>query len=161
MLAKLYPELTYRDYTLNAAELLVCAALTMAAGVPTALLMPSCGVWLISLGLQMAVAIFLANMAHDLYRHLWRNSDRTKSIRTTIHGHRWALAVLESTLIRIFSEYGRIVGLVERGEIAFIGMRFDWFAGTAGAGPLQEERKNNGERFLISVGIFSLLFKGF
>ena len=71
------------------------------------------------------------------------------------------LAILESTLIRVFSEYGRIVGLVERGELAYMMVRFDWFTGRAGAGPRNEERLNNAQRLFLSVLILSILLKIF
>lgn len=156
MLVKLYdPQLTYRDYTTNAAETLVCSALVFMVG------LVGCNIWLSLLGLRMAVATLLANVIHDLYRHLWRDAHRAKSIKTTVHGLLWVLAILESTLIRVFSEYGRIVGLVERGEIAYMMVRFDWFTGRAGAGPRNEERLNNAQRLFLSVLILSILLKNF
>ena len=53
--------------------------------------------------------------------------------------------------MRIASEMGRVIGMLERREFTYLGMRFDWFTGRAGNGPRNEEKKNNLQRFGIIV----------
>ena len=48
---------------------------------------------------------------------------------------------MESTIIRLASEMGRVVGLLRRGEVGLLCRRFDWFTGRAGDGP---RRRNEG-----------------
>ena len=110
------------------------------------------------LGCYAAISVFTANLVHDAYRHLYRDAHRTEAIRTTVAGPRWFVAVLESSLIRMFSEWGRVVGLLERGEWYLFLHRFDWFAGVYGDGPKQEERKNNLQRVTLSVLLFAMIF---
>lgn len=109
------------------------------------------------LGLKFFVAIVAANVLHDAYRHLWRDANRTLDIRTEVTGARWALAVFESALIRMFSEWGRVVGLLERGEFGLLMHRFDWFAGVWGNGPRDEERKNNVQRTVLTVLVAAMI----
>jgi hypothetical protein len=103
------------------------------------------------------LAIVMANMIHDLYRHLWRDSARAESIKTSVGGMKWILAVLESSLIRMTSELGRAVGMIERGEGRYLGKRFDWFTNRAGSGPRCEERKNALQRVGLFIALLSML----
>jgi hypothetical protein len=45
----------------------------------------------------------------------------------TVGGYRYVLTMAESTIIRMMSELGRLMGIIERGEWHCIGKRFDWF----------------------------------
>lgn len=57
-LIKLYPELMYLDHTPNSAELfLISTASTV-----------------------------IANIVHDMYRHLWRDINRTEPLRSSLRG---------------------------------------------------------------------------
>ncbi|KAI0761748.1 nucleotide-diphospho-sugar transferase [Irpex lacteus] len=109
-------------------------------------------------GLWSLASVILANVIHDAYRHLIRHPERCQSIKTTIHGISWILAVLESTFVRIASEVGRTVGILERHELSYILHRFDWFAGHPkfGEGPKREERRNSMERCGLCLLIFAL-----
>ncbi|KIK36718.1 glycosyltransferase family 2 protein [Suillus luteus UH-Slu-Lm8-n1] len=154
-LIKLYPNFTYLDHTPNSAELfLISTALTI-LGVFTYLFTRSSVVFLVSMGL--AIATVIANIAHDMYRHLWRDMNRTKALRSSLRGIGWAVAVAESALIRMASEGGRLIGLFERGEIMLIGHRFDWFTGRAGNGPMNEEIMNGQQRMALVALIFGVL----
>jgi glycosyltransferase involved in cell wall biosynthesis len=145
-LVKMYPEHTYIDHAPNSAEqLLLCAF-----GFFVAVLCNSCRLFVL-VG-KLGGAVILANVVHDLYRHLWRNRDRARAINSTVGGPRWLLSIAESTLVRMASEMGRVVGMLKRGEGHF-GRRFDWFAGRIGNGPRNEERRNNLERIFIFVAI--------
>jgi nucleoside-diphosphate-sugar epimerase/GT2 family glycosyltransferase len=145
-LIKMYPELTYLDGAPNSAELLLISAVTLLAGV----LLWKHG--LIVLGARGAAAVILANVAHDLYRHLLRDAARLQAdVRYRLSGPLWMVAVAESALIRIFSELGRTVGQLERGEFECIGRRFEWFAGRVGDGPMEEEKRNSRERMAVFV----------
>jgi len=138
-LMKLYPNLTYLDYTPNSAEFFTRSSV----------------VFIVSMSLAMATVI--ANIAHDMFRHLWKDTNRTKALRSSLRGLGWAVAVAESALIRMVSEGGRLVGLLERGEVMFIGHRFDWFTGRAGDGPMNEERMNGQQRMALVALIFGVL----
>ncbi|GJE84814.1 NAD-dependent epimerase/dehydratase [Phanerochaete sordida] len=153
-LIKLYPELVYVDLP-NSAELLALSttfSLVVFATQQWSALPASVQMF----GPQAIISVFVANVLHDCYRHLWRDADRTQTIRTNISGTRWALAVLESSLIRMFSEYGRVVGLFERGEWWLLCHRFDWFAGVWGDGPKDEERRNNAQRLALSLALLAV-----
>jgi len=151
-LIKMYPELTYLDCAPNSAELLLMSAVTLSAGVL---------LWrggLIMFGARGAAAVFLANVTHDLYRHLLRDAARTQADACyRLSGPLWVVAVAESALIRMFSELGRTAGQLERGEIEFIGRRFEWFAGRAGNGPMEEEKRNSRERMVLFVTVLASL----
>ncbi|KAI0699816.1 glycosyltransferase family 2 protein [Cytidiella melzeri] len=156
-LIKLYPRLVYLDYAPNSAELLVLGVLlpaifTLVSSVGLVSSMRPIFHGLLSLG-----SVLLANMFHDMYRHFSRYPDRTFDIETTVTGVAWFLAVCESTFIRMFSELGRLVGMLERREVSFL-RRFDWFAGhrAYGNGPKREERRNDVERFSLCI-LFILL----
>jgi nucleoside-diphosphate-sugar epimerase/glycosyltransferase involved in cell wall biosynthesis len=154
-LIKLYPDLVYMDYAPNAAELLLLACLSVAIlSTLTAMQFTT----LDSLAFYVLLSIgsvTLGNIIHDLNRHFFRNPERTLEIKTTISRVSWVLAVLESTFIRIFSELGRLVGMLERGEVSYLMHRFDWFAGHSafGDGPRREERRNSMERFGLCIMI--------
>ncbi|KAG8859103.1 hypothetical protein FRB96_004673 [Tulasnella sp. 330] len=144
-LVKLYPEYTYRDFAPNSAEcLLTCGIL---------LLLTTCyGLltfeWTYTrLAVTASICLPVANLLHDLYRHLWRDAERTQGINTTVAGLGWPSAVMESTLIRMASETGRVVGMLKRGEYQYLRQRFDWFVGRFGVGPKEEERKNSLQKF--------------
>ncbi|KIP05821.1 glycosyltransferase family 2 protein [Phlebiopsis gigantea 11061_1 CR5-6] len=150
-LVKRYPALVYRDIP-NSAELLLFSVVASVATAVTA--MPSSLRWL---GPKFFAAVFVANILHDAYRHLWRDAERTAAIQSTVTGSRWLAAVVESSLIRMFSEWGRVVGLLERGEFGLLFHRFEWFAGVHGDGPRNEERRNNVQRIGLSVALFAVL----
>lgn len=150
-LVKRYPALVYRDVP-NSAELLFFSVVASVATAVTA--MPSSLRWL---GPKFFAAVFVANILHDAYRHLWRDAERTAAIQSTVTGSRWLAAVVESSLIRMFSEWGRVVGLLERGEFGLLFHRFEWFAGVHGDGPRNEERRNNVQRIGLSVALFAVL----
>lgn len=157
-LIKLYPHHGYLDYAPNSAELLVC---TMFVTFITTLTSSMVGISMtapVYRGLWSLASVILANVIHDAYRHLIRHPERCQSIKTTIHGISWILAVLESTFVRIASEVGRTVGILERHELSYILHRFDWFAGHPkfGEGPKREERRNSMERCGLCLLIFAL-----
>ncbi|KZV68800.1 glycosyltransferase family 2 protein [Peniophora sp. CONT] len=150
-LIAMYPDLAYRDFTPNSAELFLLAACAMFFG---ALPPVAAGDFmLLQFGIGLALSVFGANVTHDLYRHLWRDVERYKDINTDVGGVRWAMAAAESSVLRMFSEAGRTVGIIQRGEYVHLGKRFDWFAGRLEDGPRREERKNGVQRFAL-VGLF-------
>jgi hypothetical protein len=54
----------------------------------------------------------------------------------------YVLAIAEYTIIRMMSELGRLMGIIERGEWNCIGKRFDGFVNRS-KGKIKEERLNN------------------
>ncbi|KAG1747458.1 glycosyltransferase family 2 protein [Suillus lakei] len=154
-LTKLYPNLTYLDHSPNSAELLLISTALTILGVFTYHFIGRFIVFNVSVSL--AIATVIANITHDVYRHLWRDANRTKSLRSSLRGLGWAVAVAESALIRMASESGRLIGLLEWGEIMFIGHRFDWFTRRAGDGPMNEEIINGRQRIALVALIFGLL----
>jgi hypothetical protein len=154
-LIKKYPAHAYRDWALNSSELFAMAATLATLGLSSLNLY---GSWrLMLLSAELGISIVISNIAHDCYRHLWRDSDRVASISSSLTGYKWGLAVVESALIRMASEGGRFLGLVQRGELAHIGWRFDWFAGRWGDTPRYEERKNGLQRFALTAAFVCLL----
>ncbi|KAI5829220.1 glycosyltransferase family 2 protein [Schizophyllum commune Tattone D] len=157
-LMRMYPQHSYRDYAPNAAEsILTCTGLLLAGA---ALLRLD----IVRFALTALPSVVLANLLLDVYRHLVLDDGSNignPSRQVELSGGYRALAVLESTFLRIFSEMGRTVGVLKRGEYAQLGMRFDWFVGRWGDGPKQNERKNNLLRFCIAgafVGLGYFLF---
>ncbi|KAL1711089.1 glycosyltransferase family 2 protein [Schizophyllum commune] len=157
-LMRMYPQHSYRDYAPNAAESILTCAGSLLAG--AALLRLD----IVRFALTALPSIVLANLFLDVYRHLvlddGSNIDNPSRQIELSGGYR-ALAVLESTFLRIFSEMGRTVGVLKRGEYAQLGMRFDWFVGRWGDGPKRNERKNNLLRFCMTgafVGLGYSLF---
>lgn len=104
-------------------------------------------------------SVFAANVTHDLYRHLWRDVDRYKDINTNVGGVRWAMVAAESSVLRMFSEAGRTVGIIQRGEYSHLGKRFNWFAGRLEDGPRREERKNGVQRFALVGLLLGVLYQ--
>lgn len=153
-LIKLYPDLTYIDHAPNSGELLL---ISCALGLVGILMYLGTGIaFPLVFAVRLAIATVIGNIFYDMYRHLYRNADRTTVINSTIAGPRWVLAVIESSLIRVASECGRVVGLLERGEIALLGHRFDWFAHKAGKGPMNEERANSVQRMAIIMAMLAM-----
>ncbi|KAJ7784529.1 NAD-dependent epimerase/dehydratase [Mycena metata] len=153
-LIRKYPGLTYRDFP-NSAELFLGGIIVTAIGVVSGFAKGSWGIFY--LGLKCCVAVIVANIAHDSYRHLWRDVDRTLFFETEVVGVRWATAVMESALLRMASEGGRVVGILKRGEISLLpGKRFDWFAGTM-PGAINEERRNSFQRICLFLFILTIV----
>lgn len=152
-LIKMYPDLTYMDHAPNSAELLLLSLVLALAG---SVVYAFAGVNLpLILGIHLAAATFIGNIAHDVFRHLWRDTARAARHNSTITGLKWPLAVLESAIIRMTSEMGRQVGQLERKEF-LPGRRFEWFTHRAGSGPRDEERLNSRQRFIVVVGILAV-----
>ncbi|KAL1677899.1 glycosyltransferase family 2 protein [Schizophyllum commune] len=157
-LMRMYPQHSYRDYAPNAAESILACTGSLLAG--AALLRMD----IVRFALTALPSIVLANLFLDVYRHLvlddGSNIDNPSRQIELSGGYR-ALAVLESTFLRIFSQMGRTVGVLKRGEYAQLGMRFDWFVGRWGDGPKRNERKNNLLGFCMTgafVGLGYFLF---
>ncbi|CAE6448933.1 unnamed protein product [Rhizoctonia solani] len=147
-LIKIYPELSWRDSTPNSAELFALSTLVILAGLITR------NVSIVRYGVILILTTWVVNVAHDTHRHLLRHKDRTETIKTTIGPVSWVIATFEGSLIRMFSEMGRLIGVLERREWASIGKRFDWFTG--GPWGITEERSNGIERMAIIVGICAI-----
>ncbi|KAJ6559165.1 NAD-dependent epimerase/dehydratase [Mycena vulgaris] len=136
-LIKMYPKMTYRDFP-NSAELLLACISLSAIEITTGITRSS---GLSFRGLKYGCAVILANIIHDMYRHLWRDPERTLAFRTEIAGPRWLAAIAESALLRMASEGGRAVGVLKKRQIGALAKRFDWFAGTL-PDAVKEERLN-------------------
>ncbi|KAK7054334.1 hypothetical protein VNI00_003528 [Paramarasmius palmivorus] len=150
-LIKLYPNNTYRDHTPNSAELICFCVFSMSFSIVTCQWS-----WFLA-SLQALTSVIFANVVHDGYRHLWRDAHRVKNMKSTTVGIHWLVAVVESTFIRMFSEMGRLRGILGRKEWAQAGRRFDWFAGRWGDGPMNEERLNGKQRLALSL-LFICMF---
>ncbi|TFY65089.1 hypothetical protein EVG20_g5711, partial [Dentipellis fragilis] len=154
-LVRMYPELTYFGGAPNSAEFFLFGAALLLLGVFAVVAADSS--WLLGFSVKMLFATLLANVVHDVYRHLWRDAGRTLSMNTSVIGVRWFAAVVESSFIRMFSECGRVAGILERGEVMLLGRRFDWFAGRVGDGPMIEERMNARQRAVMIVVILMVI----
>ncbi|PFH53625.1 glycosyltransferase family 2 protein [Amanita thiersii Skay4041] len=152
-LIKRFPKNTYRDYSLNGAELL---GMTAMVSIIAAIFQPLGSV--IGTSTKVSLSIVIANVLHDCYRHLWRDAKRNDNLNTTLKGTIWyILAVIESAFIRMASEMGRLHGMLARREFPVIGTRFDWFTGRWGDGPKNEERRNSVQRLLIAAVVFCMI----
>ncbi|KAI9574043.1 glycosyltransferase family 2 protein [Boletus coccyginus] len=158
-LIRLYPDLTYIDHAPNSGELLLTSCVLVCAGLPLFLL-TGIGFPFI-LALHLASTTVIGNMLHDMYRHLCRDVHRTAAINSTLSCAKWVVAVAESSLIRVASEWGRVVGILERREIGRLGHRFDWFTDRLGDGPKNEERMNSRQRVAIIVTLLAVTFPAF
>jgi hypothetical protein len=154
-LIKLYSTLTYLHHTPNSAELFLISTTSAVLGAFTHLFTKNSVVFIVSTSLTMETVI--ANIVHDMYRHSWRDTNRTKIPRSSLRGLGWAVAVAESAPIRMASEGARLIGLLERGEFVLIGHRFDWFTGRAGDGQMNEEIMNGQQRMALVALIFGML----
>ncbi|TDL23559.1 glycosyltransferase family 2 protein [Rickenella mellea] len=152
-LIKMYPQHTYRDVAPSSGELLVGIGAASLVMLPFRLFGFCVGVHP-SFALAVS-ALFLSNVTHDLYRHLWRDKQRTWSINSTLVGVAWFMAICESSVIRIVSETGRVVGMLERAEFQCL-RRFDWFLGRAGDGPRSEERRNSFQRMVLFLCVMGI-----
>ncbi|KZV96849.1 glycosyltransferase family 2 protein [Exidia glandulosa HHB12029] len=150
-LALTFPQHSYQCYYPTSAELLSLTILGTLAG----LAMGSLGV--VRFGVNLTIAAVLANVVHDLLRHLVL--ERTVDERSTASRIGWAAAIVEGTFIRIWSEAGRLRGQVQRRELNYrtYGRRFDWFAGRIGPGPIDHERRMLAERFFTWLAMCVLL----
>lgn len=113
------------------------------------------------LSIKIALCILVANVVHDIYRHVFLHPERNDRLKVDSRIRRssllWTISIMESSLIRMFSELGRLQGIVERREWGSIGKRFDWFVGRApGDGPRKEERRNSVERVGVVIVLFML-----
>ncbi|KAJ7915011.1 glycosyltransferase family 2 protein [Mycena leptocephala] len=142
-LVAMFPELCYLDWSPTSAQIFL---FTLLSALVATLLGDFSSFKTSMIGF---LAVFVANVGHDLYRHLIR--EKTIDPRSTMTGIPWVIAVVESALIRMLSEGGRLVGQVERGEwlLAVGQQRFDWFAGRVGNGPRDNERRNSRERLVL------------
>ncbi|KIY53636.1 glycosyltransferase family 2 protein [Fistulina hepatica ATCC 64428] len=144
-LIKLLPQHSYRDIAPNGAEFLLMSTVFLAFSILRASLEG------IVLCTKAVFSIVLSNIIFDLYRHLWRRQEGTyhSSRPITITGCWIVLAIVEATFIRMFSEAGRTIGILQRGEFLLLGKRFDWFTGRLPEGPSNERRGNLFKAILI------------
>ncbi|KAI0750680.1 NAD-dependent epimerase/dehydratase [Daedaleopsis nitida] len=154
-LIKLYPEHAYRDTSPNAAECLL-GCCVMLLSVPFLTLIDfQLALHVFRVSCLLLAAVMMSNIAYDLVRHLIIHPERNADMKTTVKGAMWLVAIVEGTLIRMFSEWGRVVGLLERGEVGLLMTRFDWFCGVWGDGPRREETRNNVVRNALMMVIFA------
>ena len=158
-LVRLYPDLTYIDQAPNSGELLLISCVLVCVGVPFLLLTGNA--FLSILALHLAATTIVGNIVHDMYRHLWRDVHRAAAINSTLAGPKWVVAIMESALIRMATEWGRVVGILGRGEIGCLGHRFDWFTNRAGDGPRNEERMNSVQRAAVIVVLLAVSIHAF
>ena len=155
-LVRLYPEFRYCDFAPSGGETLLLCFLVFSLG----LLSPHDLVHLedcISLSLCGAVAVILANVSHSTYKEAFPDYDRWEFQQCTTTGPKYAIAIIASAFIRVASELGRAVGMLERGEVRHLGRRFDWFTGGSGKDPISNERKASSQRLALFIAFTMLL----
>lgn len=158
-LVKLYPDLSYIDHAPNSGELFLISCALACIGVLLFLLTGT--TYPSVFALHLAATIVVGNVVHDMYRHLCRDVHRAAAINSTLAGPKWVVAVAESSLIRMVSEWGRVVGILEHGEIRCLGHRFDWFTNRWGDGPRNEERMNSRQRLAVIIILLAVTFQDF
>ncbi|KAG8732666.1 hypothetical protein FRC10_000776, partial [Ceratobasidium sp. 414] len=142
VLIKMHPQLAWRDWSPNSAELILLSPLLILSGV--ALGSFGRGQILRVTGIILLINTVLVNILHDAYRHCVRDREHASSFRTSVGRIGWGIAVCEGALVRLVNETGRLVGILGRGEWTCVGKRFDWFAG--GPGSIVPERNGNLQR---------------
>lgn len=147
-LVKLYPEFRYCDFAPSSGETLLLCFLAFLFG----LLAPLDSIRseeCVSLSLCGAIAVVLANVSHSIYKATFPEYDRWEFQHCTITGFKYVVAVVVSAFIRMASELGRTMGELERGEVQYLGRRFDWFTGRNGRDPIVNERRGCLQRFAL------------
>lgn len=156
-----YPEFTYRQAAPTSAELLVMCIVATVCCCTASLIFNGATKRVLDLtlhGTRASLLLFVVNILHDLYRHGWRNADRTEALQLSVTGWQLALAMTESTFIRMFIELGRLVGMLERREFRVIGRSFDWFTNRVGDGPRREENRDRLERIALWVLLVAMWY---
>jgi len=149
-LVKLYPQFRYWDFAPSSGETLLFCLLGFIFGLLLPLDSTHRGEW-VSLSLCGAIAVVLANVSHSTYKVAFPDYDLWEFQQCTVTGPKYLIAVVVSALIRVASEVGRTAGMLERGEILYIGRRFDWFAGGGGRDPIVSERRGSLRRFALFI----------
>ena len=151
-LIKQFPEHVYPDFAPNSAESMLFCSLGICVSIVFAQTQLFAAFW------KAFVCVAIANVLFDCYRHLYKHPERNASINTNlqIYSVRWILAVIESSFIRMFSEIGRVRGMIGRGEYSLLGRRFDWFAGT-NSNAIKEERSNSVQRIVLAATLFLIV----
>jgi hypothetical protein len=140
-LIKKFPELTYKERMPNSAENMFSLISATAITIPliTFNIFPFgylSAITFLDFFLKAAASIILADVTHEIYCHLICDATELAPLRAQLPDNDhpqlfWVLACMESALIRMASECGKLAGLLRRqGEWKLIGRRFDWFAGT-------------------------------
>ena len=148
-LVRLYPKFCYRDFAPNSGEILLLCLLSSFPGLLASTAFSRQGEW-ISLSLCAAVAVVLANVFHSIYKAAFPDHNHWEFQQCSIAGPKYVVAVMVSALVRIASEFGRTVGMLERGEILYLGGRFDWFTG-GNKDLIFNERKGSLQRFALFI----------
>ncbi|RIA89158.1 glycosyltransferase family 2 protein [Glomus cerebriforme] len=152
----MYPELTYTDIAPNSIELLFGTILiffvTMIISLFTATSIINDFTVLTFLSIPLVI---VSNIIADMHLHLTKQHYKRVP---TVDGYRYVLAMAESSIIRMMSEFGRLMGIIKRKEFNCIGKRFDWFVNRR-KGTIKEEKLNNLKKFFIWVGLMILSFR--
>jgi nucleoside-diphosphate-sugar epimerase/glycosyltransferase involved in cell wall biosynthesis len=155
-LVKLYPQFRYWDFAPSSGETLLLCLLVFLFGLLAPFDSIHSGEY-VSLSLCGTIAVALANISHSIYKAAFPDFDYWEFQQCTVTGPKYVVAIVMSAFVRIFSEAGRTVGELERGEIWYLGRRFDWFTGGSGRGPIVSERKGSLQRFALFVTFTVLL----
>lgn len=156
-LVKMHPTFAYMDRAPNSAETLLLATILCALAAALAILAP----WTTDTRVNSTHAFYalllsipevvVANVLYEIHRHLC-STERHHHL-PHLRGLRRILAAGESAVVRMFNEWGRLEGMIRRGEWTCIGWRFDWFAGRFGEEPLHTERRHTLGRFQLWLQI--------
>jgi len=143
----MYPEYTFRDVAPNSAEIFVGSALIFCLVFPVALVTNQHTLIRLAVINFFAIPlIIVANMFVDIYRHTIESpNDYVPNLR----GPRRFLAAAESSIVRFYSEYGRLTALLKKRKWDCFAKRFDWFTYRFGDMTRNVERKQSGIRFLV------------
>ncbi|KAL5634842.1 hypothetical protein ACGC1H_002762 [Rhizoctonia solani] len=147
-LIKMHPNLSWADVTPNSAETFLLATLSISAG------LFSFSWSMIRFGIILAVSNLARHVLHNAHRHLIRQKTQY-TVRIPLGHVGWTFAICEGAFIRMISEMGRLVGVIERREWGSIGKRFDWFNG--GPWGVTEERSGGIERAVLILGMCIIL----
>ncbi|CDO74187.1 Glycosyltransferase Family 2 protein [Trametes cinnabarina] len=113
-LVKLYPKHCYRDAFPNGAECLLLSVVVFLSGTILGLTDLGQGRRAALFGIAWAASTMLSNVVFDLFRHLVLHPGRVRDMKTTVAGIWWICAIVEGAFLRVFSEWGRVVGILDR-----------------------------------------------
>jgi glycosyltransferase involved in cell wall biosynthesis len=149
-LVSMFPQHCYIELFPNSAELCFYCFSAGTLGLAVSFEITILGYWGV-------LAVVFASIAYDSSQYL--TGKIVKDPRTTLTGIPWVLAIMESSILRICSEGGRLAGQLERGEfIPFLPRpRFDWFVNRLGNGPAVNDKNQNRQRFFIWALVMSLI----
>ncbi|KAG8971890.1 hypothetical protein FRC05_010559 [Tulasnella sp. 425] len=148
-LMAMFPHFAYSAAAPNGGEVLLCCAIITLVGLTVGpFLDPNLSISIF--GAKLFFATIIVHVAFTVHGYLlWGSEEQTAYLSRTLGLDSRLLAVAESALIRMTSEMGRAVGVLQRKEWNQLGRRFDWWAGRVGMEQRMAERELETQTFKL------------